>query len=79
MNTTKKMFAILMAMLMTLSVFLTTSVASADNPPVQGPTITADPNSPTGYTATFVYYNPNPDEPEPKGESRSKRDDTAGR
>ena len=22
---------------------------------------------------------PNPDEPEPKGESRSKRDDTAGR
>ena len=59
MNTTRKMFAILMAMLMTLSVFATTSVTSADNPPVQGPTITADPNSPTGYTATFVYYNPN--------------------
>ena len=59
MNTTKKMFTFLMAMLMILSVFATTSVASADNPPVQGPTVTADPNSPTGYTVTFVYYNPN--------------------
>jgi len=59
MNTTKKMFGFLMAMLLILSVFATTSVASADNPPVQGPTITADPTSPTGYTVTFVYYNPN--------------------
>lgn len=38
----------------------TAVVASADEPvPVQGPTVTADPNSPTGYTVTFVYYNPN--------------------
>ena len=59
MNSTKKMFTFLMVMLMILSVFATTSVASADNPPVQGPTVTADPNSPTGYTVTFVYYNPN--------------------
>ena len=65
MNTTKKMFAFLMTILMVLSVFTMTSVASAaesaqDNiPPVQGPTVTADPDSPTGYTVTFVYYNPN--------------------
>lgn len=65
MNTTKKMFNFLMAMLVILSVFTTTSVASAANsaqdslPPVQGPTVTADPASPTGYTVTFVYYNPN--------------------
>jgi len=49
-----------MAMLLTLSVFVTPSVARADDPaPVEGPTITADPASPTGYTVTFVYYNPN--------------------
>jgi len=60
MKTTKKMFAFLMAMLLTLSVFVTPSVARADDPaPVEGPTITADPASPTGYTVTFVYYNPN--------------------
>ena len=36
------------------------SVAFAEDPAmVQGPTVTADPASPTGYTATFVYYNPN--------------------
>jgi uncharacterized repeat protein (TIGR02543 family) len=65
MKTTKKMFTFLMAMLMILSVFSMTSVASAASsaqdsvPPVQGPTVTADPDSPTGYTVTFVYYNPN--------------------
>ncbi len=65
MKTTKKMFNFLMAMLVILSVFTMTSVASAANsaqdsvPPVQGPTVTADPASPTGYTVTFVYYNPN--------------------
>ncbi|MEJ2653245.1 MAG: alpha/beta hydrolase-fold protein [Gammaproteobacteria bacterium] len=65
MKTTKKMFTFLMAMLMILSVFAMPSVASAANsaqdsvPPVQGPTVTADPASPTGYTVTFVYYNPN--------------------
>jgi enterochelin esterase-like enzyme len=64
-KTIKKMFTYLMAMLMILSFFTTTSVASAANsaqdsvPPVQGPTVKADPNSPTGYTVTFVYYNPN--------------------
>jgi enterochelin esterase-like enzyme len=60
MNTTKKMFTFLVTMLMILSVFATTSVASADDPAlVPGPNITADPASPTGYTVTFVYYNPN--------------------
>jgi enterochelin esterase-like enzyme len=65
MKTTKKMFSFLMVMLVILSVFTMTSVASAANPaqdsvpPVQGPTVTADPASPTGYTVTFVYYNPN--------------------
>jgi enterochelin esterase-like enzyme len=60
MNTTKKMFTFLMAMLMILLVFTTTSVASADDPAlVPGPNIKADSASPTGYTVTFVYYNPN--------------------
>jgi len=60
MKTTKKMFAFLMAMFMILSVFTTTSVARADDSAlVPGPTVTADPASPTGYTVTFVYYNPN--------------------
>jgi len=65
MKTTNKMFNFLMAMLVILSVFAMTSVASAATsaqdslPPVQGPTVTADPASPTGYTVTFVYYNPN--------------------
>jgi enterochelin esterase-like enzyme len=64
MKTTKKMFTFLIAALMILSVFPMTSIASAansaqDSVPVQGPTVTADPDSPTGYTVTFVYYNPN--------------------
>ena len=34
--------------------------AFADEPAiVEGPTVTADANSPTGYTVTFVYRNPN--------------------
>ena len=34
--------------------------ASAEDPAiVQGPNVVADPGSPTGYTVTFVYYNPN--------------------
>ncbi|WP_345800611.1 alpha/beta hydrolase-fold protein [Microbacterium sp. AZCO] len=32
------------------------SAQAAD--PVPGPTVVADPNSPTGYTGHFVYYNP---------------------
>jgi len=33
--------------------------AFADDPAiVEGPTVTANPASPTGYTVTFVYYNP---------------------
>ncbi len=36
------------------------SVAQADDVDLTpGPTIIADPNSPTGYTGHFVYYNPN--------------------
>jgi uncharacterized repeat protein (TIGR02543 family) len=59
-TTTKKMFSFLMAIFMTLSVFTAASAASAADPAiVQGPTVTADPASPTGYTVTFVYYNPN--------------------
>lgn len=66
MKTTKKKFNFLMATLMILSVLTMTSVASAANfaqdsvtAIVEGPTITVDPDSPTGYTVTFVYYNPN--------------------
>lgn len=66
MKTMNKIFTFLIAMLMILSVFPVTSVASAANSAqdsasamVEGPTITADPDSPTGYTVTFVYYNPN--------------------
>ena len=61
MKTTKKMFTFLMAMVMTLSVFLASadSAFAEDSAIVQGPTVTADPDSPTGYTVTFVYYNPN--------------------
>jgi enterochelin esterase-like enzyme len=65
MITAKKMFTILMGILTILSVFTATSAASAATsaqdsvPPVQGPTVTADAASPTGYTVTFVYYNPN--------------------
>jgi enterochelin esterase-like enzyme len=34
--------------------------AFADEPAiVEGTTVTANPDSPTGYTVTFVYYNPN--------------------
>lgn len=32
--------------------------ALADEPIVEGPTVTANPDSPTGYTVTFVYHNP---------------------
>lgn len=33
--------------------------AFADDAPVPGATVTANPDSPTGYTVTFVYNNPN--------------------
>lgn len=33
--------------------------AFADDGPVEGPTVTANPDSPTGYTVTFVYHNEN--------------------
>lgn len=32
--------------------------AFADDGPVEGATVTANPDSPTGYTVTFVYHNP---------------------
>lgn len=35
------------------------AVFAEDPAIVQGPNVTADPSSPTGYTVTFVYYNPN--------------------
>ena len=34
-------------------------VAAQAADPVPGPTVYADPNSPTGYTGHFVYYDPN--------------------
>ncbi|WDZ83943.1 alpha/beta hydrolase-fold protein [Micromonospora cathayae] len=35
------------------------AAVAAEPPVVEGATVTADPQSPTGYTATFVYRNPN--------------------
>ncbi len=32
--------------------------ALADTSPAQGATVTPNPDSPTGYTVTFVYHNP---------------------
>jgi hypothetical protein len=37
---------------------MATAPAQADEPPTPGPTVYADPNSPTGYTGRFVYYDP---------------------
>ena len=38
---------------------MSTVAAQADEPdPTPGPTVIADPNSPTGYTGHFVYYDP---------------------
>jgi enterochelin esterase-like enzyme len=46
---------------LTMSIFMfpgTGMIAPAEDP-MPGPTVIADPNSPTGYSVTFVYYNPN--------------------
>jgi hypothetical protein len=41
-------------------VFVAAPSAFAEDPAiVQGPNVVADPGSPTGYTVTFVYHNPN--------------------
>ena len=46
--------------LLSLSAGAIAPAAFADEPAiVEGPTITADAASPTGYTVTFVYHNPN--------------------
>jgi len=37
---------------------LPTTATAADADLTPGPTVVADPNSPTGYTGHFVYYNP---------------------
>ena len=53
------MLSLVAALLMFMSLG-SSAIAFADDPAiVQGPTVTADPASPTGYFVTFVYYNPN--------------------
>jgi len=36
-----------------------TAALADETTPVEGATVTANPDSPTGYTVTFVYHNPN--------------------
>jgi len=60
----KRLLSLVLSLLVCLSlgsgIFGFASFAYAEDLPiVEGPTITADPDSPTGYTVTFVYYNPN--------------------
>ena len=55
----KRMFGLVVAMLMCMSLGSVAIASAEDLAIVQGPTVTADPASPTGYTVTFVYYNPN--------------------
>lgn len=54
---------ILLSLVVSLLVFMSLGSATIafaeDSAIVQGPTVKADPASPTGYTVTFVYYNPN--------------------
>lgn len=45
-----------LAAAMTLSTAPTAALAE-DPAPAPGPTVIADPDSPTGYTGRFVYYN----------------------
>jgi enterochelin esterase-like enzyme len=52
--------SLLVCMSLGSGIIASTDFAFAEEPAiVQGPTVTADPDSPTGYTVTFVYYNPN--------------------
>ena len=54
----KLIAALVLALAMVLR--MSPAVAQADEVDLTpGPTIIADPNSPTGYTGHFVYYNPN--------------------
>jgi len=55
----KRLLCLVVALLICMSLGLVAIASAQDLPIVQGPTITADPDSPTGYTVTFVYYNPN--------------------
>jgi uncharacterized repeat protein (TIGR02543 family) len=61
----KRMLSLVLSLLICMSlgsgiIFAFADFAFAEDPAiVQGPTVTADPDSPTGYTVTFVYYNPN--------------------
>jgi len=50
-------FTLLLAICLTL--FSGIPVFAEEPEIVEGATVTKDPNSPTGYTVTFVYYNPN--------------------
>ena len=53
----KLIAAVVLALAMVLSMApLTAQADEVDLTP--GPTVVADPNSPTGYTGHFVYYNP---------------------
>lgn len=55
----KRMLSLVVLLLMCMSLGSAGFAFAEDPPIVQGPTVTADPDSPTGYTVTFVYYNPN--------------------
>ena len=53
----KPVAAVVLALAMVLSMSpVTAQAAEVDLTP--GPTVVADPSSPTGYTGHFVYYNP---------------------
>lgn len=54
---TRAAAALILSVAMALSVS-SPSVQAAEPDLTPGPTVFADPNSPTGYTARFVYYNP---------------------
>jgi len=53
----KKLISICLVLAMVLGMSVTTALADDVNLTL-GPTVIQDPNSPTGYTVHFVYYNP---------------------
>lgn len=55
----KRMICLILSLLICLSIGSTVSAFADDTEIVLGPTVKKDPDSPTGYTVTFVYYNPN--------------------
>jgi len=58
-QTKRRLLVLVVTLFMCMSLGSVISASADDLAIVQGPNITADPDSPTGYTVTFVYYNPN--------------------